>query len=76
MGAYATFDRGAHWVTLDTNLPPVPVYDLVFQERDQALVLGTHGRSIWVLDHIEPLAELTPQALERGYAVFHSSGAP
>ncbi|MDR3699230.1 MAG: hypothetical protein P4L56_06310 [Candidatus Sulfopaludibacter sp.] len=65
-GAYATFDRGAHWVTLDTNLPPIPVYDLAFQERDRALVLGTHGRSIWVLDHVEALAELTPQALERG----------
>ena len=64
-GAFATFDGGAHWVSLDTNLPPVPVYDLVFQERDQALVLGTHGRSIWVLDHIEALAELTPHAAAR-----------
>lgn len=65
-GAWATFDRGVHWVTLDTNLPPVPVYDLVFQERDQALVLGTHGRSIWILDHAGALAEVDPQALQTG----------
>ena len=65
-GAYATFDRGAHWTALGTDLPPVPVYDLVFQERDHALVLGTHGRSIYVLDHIEALAGLTQEAMDKG----------
>jgi photosystem II stability/assembly factor-like uncharacterized protein len=61
MGVYATFDRGGHWTSLNTNLPPVPVYDLVFQEGSSALVLGTHGRGIWVLDHDEPLAEMTAE---------------
>jgi photosystem II stability/assembly factor-like uncharacterized protein len=61
-GVYASFDRGAHWSPLGDGLPPVPVYDLVFQERDHALVAGTHGRGIWVLDHVEPLAEFNPQA--------------
>ncbi len=60
-GIYATFDRGAHWTPLG-DLPPVPVYDLVFQDRDHALVAGTHGRGIWILDHVEPLAELGAQA--------------
>jgi photosystem II stability/assembly factor-like uncharacterized protein len=59
MGVWASFDRGANWVSLGTNMPPVPVYDLAFQERSGALVAGTHGRSIWVLDHVEPLAQLT-----------------
>ena len=62
-GVYASFDRGAHWTSLNTNLPPVPVYDLVFQESEHALVVGTHGRSIWVLDHVEPLAQLTPEVV-------------
>jgi photosystem II stability/assembly factor-like uncharacterized protein len=62
-GVYASFDRGANWTSLGANLPPVPVYDLVFQERDNALVLGTHGRGIWILDHIEPLAGMTPEVL-------------
>jgi photosystem II stability/assembly factor-like uncharacterized protein len=61
MGVYATFDRGAHWTSLNTNFPPVPVYDLLFQEASNALVLGTHGRGIWVLDHAEALAQLTPE---------------
>jgi len=59
-GVYATFDRGGHWTSLNTNFPPVPVYDLLFQEKSNALVLGTHGRGIWVLDHDEPLTQITP----------------
>ncbi len=65
-GIYATFDRGAHWMPLGEGLPPVPVYDLVFQEHDHALVAGTHGRGIWILDHIGPLGELGAQAPASG----------
>jgi photosystem II stability/assembly factor-like uncharacterized protein len=60
-GVYATFDRGGRWTSLNTNFPPVPVYDLLFQATSNALVLGTHGRGIWVLDHDEPLTEITPE---------------
>ncbi len=66
-GAYATFDRGVHWTALGAKLPPVPVYDLLFQESEGALVLGTHGRSIWVLDHAEPLAQITAQVVSGSY---------
>ena len=69
-GVFASFDRGAHWSNLNTNLPPVPVYDLVYQERDHALVLGTHGRGIWILDHAEPLAQIAPEALSAGLYLF------
>jgi photosystem II stability/assembly factor-like uncharacterized protein len=74
-GAYASFDRGAHWTSLGPNLPPVPVYDLVFQESEHALVLGTHGRGIWVLDHVEPLAQLTPDVLNGSGYLFPSPPA-
>jgi photosystem II stability/assembly factor-like uncharacterized protein len=67
-GVFTSFDGGSHWVTLDTNLPPVPVYDLVYQERDNALVLGTHGRGIWILDHADPLGQMTADLTAgRGY---------
>jgi hypothetical protein len=70
MGVYASFDRGGRWTTLGMNLPPVPVYDLMFQERSGALVAGTHGRSIWVLDHIEALAQITPEVLSGDARLF------
>jgi photosystem II stability/assembly factor-like uncharacterized protein len=69
-GVYASFDRGTHWTSLGANLPPVPVYDLVYQERDNALVAGTHGRGIWILDHVEPLAQITPQVLRGSGFLF------
>ncbi len=49
-GCYASLDRGATWSTLHPDLPRVPVHDLVIQERENELVIGTHGRSIWVAD--------------------------
>ncbi len=69
-GLYASFDRGGRWTTLGNNLPPVPVYDLLFQERAGALVAGTHGRSIWVLDHIEALAQITPESMSEAGHLF------
>ena len=49
--------------SLATNMPTVPVDDAVFQERDNALVVGTHGRGIWVLDDVGPLEALTADAM-------------
>ena len=69
-GVYASFDRGARWTTLGTDLPRVPVYDLLFQESAGALVAGTHGRSIWVLDHIEALAQMTAESMSGGGHLF------
>jgi photosystem II stability/assembly factor-like uncharacterized protein len=70
MGLYATFDRGARWTTLGAKLPPVPVYDVMFHERSGALIGGTHGRGIWVLDHVEALARLTPEVASGGAHLF------
>jgi photosystem II stability/assembly factor-like uncharacterized protein len=62
-GAHFSNDGGATWKPLMTNLPTVPVNDLVFQARDNSLVLGTHGRGIWILDNVAPLEALTTDAL-------------
>jgi photosystem II stability/assembly factor-like uncharacterized protein len=67
LGAYATFDRGQHWTSLNTNLPPVPIYDLLFQESSHSIVLGTHGRGLWVLDHDEPLTQMTPEITTKNF---------
>ncbi|MBV8201094.1 MAG: glycosyl hydrolase [Acidobacteria bacterium] len=59
-GAYVSFDDGAHWQTLQLNLPLVPVTDLTIKEGD--LVAATEGRGFWVLDDLEPLRELAADA--------------
>ena len=49
-GAYLTTDGGQSFSSLHKDLPRVPVHDLVIQERENELVIGTHGRGIYVLD--------------------------
>src|SRR5262249_6606412 len=58
-GLWASFNRGASWMQLKNNLPTVPVDDIVIHPRENDLILGTHGRSIWVLDDITPLEQMT-----------------
>src|SRR5690606_37515623 len=47
-GAYVTFNNGASWDAFSNGLPSVAVHDLVVQPDMNDLVLGTHGRSIYI----------------------------
>jgi hypothetical protein len=58
-GAYVSFDMGRVWKKLGMGLPSVPIYDISIQSQDHDLILGTHGRSLWVLDNIRSLEEWT-----------------
>jgi photosystem II stability/assembly factor-like uncharacterized protein len=55
---YVSFDDGNHWQSLQQNLPATSIRDLVVHGDD--LVIGTHGRSFWILDDITPLRQLDP----------------
>ena len=57
-GAYVSFDNGAHWQTLQLNLPAVQVSDMAIQPRESTLVLATHGRAFWALDDLKYLRQL------------------
>lgn len=65
-GFYASLDRGTTWSKLG-DLPTVPVDDVVIHERDRDLVVATHGRSLFVIDDVTALQELTPEV--RGKAL-------
>ena len=54
-GIYVSFDDGAHWRSLQLNLPNAPVHDLVIKNDD--LVVATHGRAFWILDDVTPLRQ-------------------
>lgn len=58
-GVYVSTNGGDSWSSLSGGLPKVPVHDLVIHPRERELVVGTHGRSIWILDvlPIQDLAE-------------------
>jgi photosystem II stability/assembly factor-like uncharacterized protein len=54
-GVYVSLDDGDHWQSLQLNLPVSSVRDLTIHGDD--LVIGTHGRSFWILDNITPLRQ-------------------
>jgi hypothetical protein len=58
-GVYVSFNDGADWQPLQSNLPRAPVRDLVVKDDD--LVAATHGRSFWILDDITPLRQFNAQ---------------
>jgi photosystem II stability/assembly factor-like uncharacterized protein len=69
-GAFMSLDRGAHWTRLKGNLPMVRVDDIQIHPRDNDLVLGTHGRSVWVLDDITPFEKMSDAVMASDITVF------
>lgn len=54
-GLYVSIDAGKNWTKYTNGFPTVPVKDMVIHPREHDLVLGTFGRSFWILDDIRPL---------------------
>ena len=55
-----TLDGGKDWKKFMTGLPSVRVDDILIHPRDRDLIIGTHGRSIWIADDISALEQLKP----------------
>lgn len=72
-GLYVSFDRGTTFSTFGQDLPAVAVHDLVIQEREADLIVGTHGRSIYKIDigHIQQYSDTLSvhifEDLKKGY---------
>lgn len=65
-GLYVSLDGGKHFMAMQGGLPATPVHDLVVHSKAKDLVVGTHGRSIYVADvsHVEQLTDsVTTQPL-------------
>ncbi len=67
---YVTTDTARTWRRLRANLPTVPIYDILVHPRTGDLILGTHGRSIWILDDARPIADWTPAIANEAVHVF------
>ena len=73
LGVFVSFDDGDHWQSLQLNLPPVSMRDLVVHEDD--LIVGTHGRGFWVLDDITPLRQLSDEVVKARAYLFRPADA-
>jgi photosystem II stability/assembly factor-like uncharacterized protein len=65
-GMFVSFNGGGDWQAFQLNLPVVPITDLAFHKREQELVVGTQGRSFWILDDVPLLYQLQAAAMPPG----------
>ncbi len=56
-GLFVSIDRGANWRRVKSNLPTVRLDEIVIHPRDNAMILATHGRGVWILDDVAPIQE-------------------
>ncbi len=70
-GAFVSFDDGDNWQTLQLNLPVTSVRD--FEVYGNDLIVGTHGRGIWVIDDIAPLRQLSDAIIASTAHLFQPS---
>ena len=68
-GLYASLDRGTTWTKVG-EVPVAPVDDIAIHERDRDVVVATHGRSLWVVDDVTALQELTPETRGKALHLF------
>ncbi len=64
-GLWASLDGGGSWMRWSHGVPTVSVMDLTIQRRESDLVVGTHGRGVFVLDDIAPLREMGQEGLAK-----------
>ena len=76
-GVFFTIDGGGHWTQLKSGIPGVPVHDIQIQPRMNDLVVGTHGRGVYILDDLAPLEHLAQakQAQSRTCSRFATSSS-
>jgi hypothetical protein len=70
-GAFISFDDGDHWHSLQLNLPVTSVRDFAIHDND--LVVGTHGRGVWVIDDVAVLRQAADIPLSADAFLFKPS---
>ncbi len=67
---YVSLNAGREWKRFMTGLPTVRIDDLLIHPRDNDLIVGTHGRSIWIIDDVSPLQQLTEAVMAADLTLF------
>jgi len=74
-GLYVSFNGGKNWMKWTQGVPTVPVRDLAVHPRENDLIIATHGRSIYIIDDITPLREISSEILKKKLHLFSPSDA-
>ncbi len=74
-GFYFSVNRGKEWIKWNSGFPTVPVRDLAVHPRDNDLIIGTHGRSVYILDDISFLRKIDPTIFNKNAYLFKPADA-
>ena len=69
-GLFLSYDGGKSWKKFMNNLPTVRVDHIMVHPRDNDLIVATHGRSVWIVDDISALQQMTPQVRDAAAHLF------
>jgi len=72
---YVSLNKGGEWKPFMTGLPTVRIDDILVHPRDNDLIVGTHGRSIWIIDDITPLQQLSEKVTSADATLFQPRAA-
>lgn len=67
-GVFVSFNDGKQWMPLQNNLPEVPITDLRVKRKD--LIVSTQGRSLWILDDLSPLHQISDEVAKSDSYLF------
>jgi len=74
-GLFVSFDAGQHWMKWTNGIPTVPVRDIVVHPRENDLIVATHGRSLYIIDDISPLREISEEVMKNKLYLFKVNDA-
>ncbi|HEV3219348.1 MAG TPA: hypothetical protein VGZ48_06225 [Candidatus Acidoferrales bacterium] len=70
-GLFISLDRGMNWSRSNMNLPTgVPVDDILIHPKYNDMILGTHGRSVWIMDDVSPIQQLNSDVMNSPIHLF------
>lgn len=69
-GLFVSFDAGNKWYPFKNGFPTVAVRDIMIHSRDNALLVGTHGRGVYIMDDITPLENISSDIFMKDIFLF------
>jgi photosystem II stability/assembly factor-like uncharacterized protein len=72
-GLFISINGGKQWAQFTGNFPPVAVHDLAIHPREDDLIIGTHGRGIYIIDDITLLRKISQPILQKKVHLFEPS---
>lgn len=69
-GFFVSFEGGKNWIPYKGGFPTVAVRDIQIHPRERDLIIGTHGRGVYIIDDIRPWEKLTPEKVKENFILF------